>query len=855
MLYGILSLICDSHPSRVNYAFLRNVCKSVEKLANVEQKVIMLKKCKELGIFPPTIKNVNLPLQLKKNINSLKILILNKSIRECYSVINQHKQALLQHGIKQLKNKKLTATSIGQIQSEHLIIFNEAYRIATRERSVIHIQKVKNWSMKQQTFTTPQSDTEANNAAKTTQTRYSVTDLSGQLSNSEKEVLSLGPKFIIKQRPNQIEMIAAIQRLRYGIQWKHFMQNSSHAQQRFIRYPYEREFCKPPPIADKNEAQKVGTMIQKLMDVAHLSNQSRHKSNLTNLELNTLKSLKKKNLIFLPSDKGGEFCCLTSEQYNNAAMDHLRGDVYKQVRNIKVETVERKINTSWNQVCQSAQINDKTKRQYSASNSKFPYFYCLIKTHKDTPLSKVRPIVSSTQSPDRKLVWLISQLISSLVDEVSSHLQSSQQLIDKISRLSRESITQHGYPFSLDVAALYTSVPPQEAIATVTRRLAENNFRYNKMTQEHIGTLLQAVLSNRRFTFNGQQFEQVKGLAMGSRLSGILATLVMDDLERKTITADLNIALYARYVDDIFIVTKDKQGADRIFDKFNNQHNDIKFTIEHPSTNNELSLLDFKVMFTCNSISFNYFQKDAKKNLFPHFRSAVPQSQMLAFVSNEYQRVTSKCSTQSDKNDAVTNLTNKLSDRGYPKDVVNSAIAKQNITSNQQAANDTLFFKFPYISDAVDRRIKNIIKKAQQKVQITRRGYNMRALLSKKPVNNCPGDCGTRKCQSRNIVYEYTCKCVNNYIGSTKRCLHNRVEEHIHPAVSQKPSSITLHRRECNEEDNKFNIIGRGNDVVDTRIKEGLLIQQLMPTLNEKDELTAWLGELNINMPRHHPAV
>ena len=73
--------------------------------------------------------------------------------------------------------------------------------------------------------------------------------------------------------------------------------------------------------------------------------------------------------------------------------------------------------------------------------------------------------------------------------------------------------------------------------------------------------------------------------------------------------------------------------------------------------------------------------------------------------------------------------------------------------------------------------------------------------------------------------------------------------------MSQKPSSITLHRRECNEEDNKFSIIGHGNDVVDTRIKEGLLIQQLMPTLNEKDELTAWLGELNINMPRHHPAV
>ena len=48
---------------------------------------------------------------------------------------------------------------------------------------------------------------------------------------------------------------------------------------------------------------------------------------------------------------------------------------------------------------------------------------------------------------------------------------------------------------------------------------------------------------------------------MGIRLSGILATRVMDDLEIMTITTDLSICLFARYVDDIFIMTKDKPAT------------------------------------------------------------------------------------------------------------------------------------------------------------------------------------------------------------------------------------------------------------------------------------------------------
>ena len=140
--------------------------------------------------------------------------------------------------------------------------------------------------------------------------------------------------------------------------------------------------------------------------------------------------------------------------------------------------------------------------------------------------------------------------------------------------------------------------------------------------------------------------------------------------------------------------------------------------------------------------------------------------------------MTSKCSTQSDKRKCHINFLTRLSDRRYTDRFENSSISRQNSTA-QNISNYQLFFKFPYINDTIDGRIKSIIKKAHQQIFIIHRGHNIRVFLSKKSINNCPRDCGTKKCQSRYVVYEYTCNCTNNYIGSTKRCLHNRVEEHI----------------------------------------------------------------------------
>ena len=122
---------------------------------------------------------------------------------------------------------------------------------------------------------------------------------------------------------------------------------------------------------------------------------------------------------------------------------------------------------------------------------------------------------------------------------------------------------------------------------------------------------------------------------MGSRLSGILATLVMDDLERSTLTADLSICLYCRYVDDIFIMTTSSQQADTIFAKFNSAHTALKFESEKPEEGtNKLSLLDFTVTINSGNAEFTFFRKKAKKNVFVHNRSAIPKKQKSNIIIN-----------------------------------------------------------------------------------------------------------------------------------------------------------------------------------------------------------------------------
>ena len=98
----------------------------------------------------------------------------------------------------------------------------------------------------------------------------------------------------------------------------------------------------------------------------------------------------------------------------------------------------------------------------------------------------------------------------------------------------------------------------------------------------------------------------------------------------------------------------------------------------------------------------------------------------------------------------------------------------------------------------------------------------------------------TGLCLRRNAVYQLTCNsCDQQYIGSTTRFIHDRVREHL----NNENSSVKKHIYSCQNKDYKgidVKIIMSENDPANLRLYKEFYIRKCKPTLNSREEWTAF---------------
>ena len=475
-------------------------------------------------------------------------------------------------------------------------------------------------------------------------------------------------------------------------------------------------------------------------------------------------------------------------------------------------------------------------------NSRIPKFYHLIKTHKEEAEVKVRPIVSNCSGPTRKIAWLLQKLLCPLLKTVPTHLQSSAQLMYDISKIDRESLVEQSYPFSLDVNALYTSIPISDAIKTVCDYISEQKEIHIPLHLNYVKDLLEVTLRNTYFIFNDIIYQQIHGLPMGSSISGTLAIIFMYKLEIAAIRS-MPMALYRRYADDICIITTNREEAIRIKEFMDRQHPNIKFDIEHPVNDRTLRLLDFEFTITSDGSSvFNFYKKKAKKPLFMHHRSALPDRMKMDVIRNEVKRIETRCSNPDDAARNLKEFHRILCENGYPETSISTSMRKPKRKKDKpKNSMDLIYLRLPFISDGADAKIKRIIKKYDLPVRIYHKPRTLRQMLQPKTttpecqLRNCPLN-EPMKCQVQKCVYEVQCQnCHQKYIGSTVRPLHTRIKEHLRSTNS----SVYKHKTVCSS-DFSTEIIGRAGDQTSLRILEAIKIKERKPTLNsrqERDEL------------------
>ena len=91
---------------------------------------------------------------------------------------------------------------------------------------------------------------------------------------------------------------------------------------------------------------------------------------------------------------------------------------------------------------------------------------------------------------------------------------------------------------SYDVSALFRSVQIDPVLKIIKDLLVKDpTLKYRTVIGvDDIILLLEFCLKNTYFSFKGQFFEQVEGVAMGSPVSPIVANLYMEYLEQKVLS-------------------------------------------------------------------------------------------------------------------------------------------------------------------------------------------------------------------------------------------------------------------------------------------------------------------------------
>ena len=126
-----------------------------------------------------------------------------------------------------------------------------------------------------------------------------------------------------------------------------------------------------------------------------------------------------------------------------------------------------------------------------------------------------------------------------MVGKSPHHINSTHDFVEQVKHIT---LAPGECLSSYDVSALFTSVPVDPALKVINDLLEKDPTLKERtvLPVEDITLLLEFCLKNMYFSFQDQFYEQVKGVAMGSPVSLIVANQYMEYFEQKALSTAPN---------------------------------------------------------------------------------------------------------------------------------------------------------------------------------------------------------------------------------------------------------------------------------------------------------------------------
>ena len=251
------------------------------------------------------------------------------------------------------------------------------------------------------------------------------------------------------------------------------------------------------------------------------------RSNITRLEREAIKSLKRDNSIVISqADKGAAVVAQNRKDYLAEAYKQLNGTdengtkVYEHVATDPTSDFVIRVKEAVKEAHSKGVINTNTASYLKMENAQPGNIYFLPKIHKLQCPPPARPICNTIKSATSNISKRIDYQLQPLVQKLPSHLKDDNDFLCKLVELNNNhTLPPETILVTWDVKSLYTNIPHDGGMKACDYLMRLHNFANDK--RETTIQFINLVLTCSNLTFQGKHYVQQTGTAMGTRMAPI----------------------------------------------------------------------------------------------------------------------------------------------------------------------------------------------------------------------------------------------------------------------------------------------------------------------------------------------
>ena len=418
-------------------------------------------------------------------------------------------------------------------------------------------------------------------------------------------------------------------------------------------------------------------------------NQNLTKEEKVSLRIQRLRE--NKDIVIKKADKSSTIVVQNKENYREEGFRQLHNNIHYEEVHFSTANIKASVLHEVEKMKLNTEIDEMTYKFLTHINKcNQAKLYLLPKVHKIKPhelqaytgrlglqnnlIIPGRPIIAQCSVPTMTIGHYIDYFLVPLVQKQETYLRDTTDFINKI---EAQIIPEATKLVTYDITSMYTNMPIEELITSVSnavKYLQQDDYKIMLPNGNSLTSLLEILLKNNEFTFEGKKYKQILGASMGSVVSPECCDIRMYEILRNIIDKSPiknKIITNLRYRDDGFMLIDAPASEIHDFVKSaNNEHNHLKFTYD---INESISIfLDTTVskgndFQTTGKLDVEIYFKPTDTFMYLHRSSAHPPTTFKGIVKGEIIRCMRNTSDKTKHESLIKKYQTRLLKRGYTK--------------------------------------------------------------------------------------------------------------------------------------------------------------------------------------------